>query len=75
MASQIERVTTELRRRILNGEISAGDRVRELEWAPELGVSRTPLRLALVELEKQGLVERKGVRGYHVRSITMDEVA
>lgn len=75
MASLIDRVTSELRRRILSGEIAAGERVRELEWAPELGVSRTPLRLALVELEKQGLVERLGARGYHVRSITMDEVA
>lgn len=75
MASLIERVTSELRRLILSGEIAAGERVRELEWAPELGVSRTPLRLALVELEKQGLVERLGARGYHVRSITMDEVA
>ena len=75
MASLIERVTSELRRRILSGKIAAGERIRELEWAPELGVSRTPLRLALVELEKQGLVERLGARGYHVRSITMGEVA
>ncbi|MBX3606714.1 MAG: GntR family transcriptional regulator [Piscinibacter sp.] len=75
MASQIERVATELRRRILSGELPAGQRVRELEWAPELGASRTPLRLALVELEKQGLLERVGSRGYHVRRITMDEVA
>ena len=75
MASQIERVASELRRRIVSGELAPGRRVLELEWAPELGVSRTPLRLALVELEKQGIVERLGSRGYHVRRITMDEVA
>lgn len=75
MASQIERVATELRRRILCGDLTAGQRVLEVEWAAQLGVSRTPLRLALVELENQGLVERIGRRGYHVRSITMDEVA
>ncbi|WP_157632280.1 GntR family transcriptional regulator [Variovorax sp. CF313] len=75
MASQIERVAAELRRRILKGELLAGQRVLEVEWAQELAVSRTPLRLALAELEKQGLVERLGSRGYHVRVITMDDVA
>lgn len=75
MASQIERVAAELRQRILKGELQAGQRVLEVEWARELAVSRTPLRLALVELEKQGLVERVGSRGYHVRGITMDDVA
>jgi len=74
MASQIERVATELRRRILNRELEAGQRVLEVEWAATLGVSRTPLRLALVELEKQGLLERVGSRGYQVREVTMDEV-
>lgn len=75
MASQIERVVAELRQRILKGELQAGQRVLEVEWAQELAVSRTPLRLALVELEKQGLVERLGSRGYHVRGVTMDDVA
>jgi GntR family transcriptional regulator of vanillate catabolism len=75
MASQIERVAEALRRRILAGELPPGTRIRELQYAPELGVSRTPLRLALVELEQQGLVERVGKRGFAVRRITMDDVA
>lgn len=75
MSSQIERVVGQLRERILSGELTPGQHLRELEWAPILGVSRTPLRLALVELEKQGLVESHGVRGgFHVRGVTMDEV-
>ena len=75
MASQIERVAAELRRRILRGELPPGERIVELHYAPELGVSRTPLRLALVELEKQGLLERGGKRGYRVRRVTLDDVA
>lgn len=75
MASQIERVVTELRRRILNGELAPGERIVELQYAPALGVSRTPLRLALVELEKQGLLELVGKRGFQVRSVTMEDVA
>lgn len=74
MASQIERVVTELRRRILNGELAPGDRIRELQFAPALGVSRTPLRLALSELERQGLLETVGKRGFQVRRVTLDEV-
>ena len=75
MASQIEHVITELRRRIVNGVLPAGERIIETTFAPELGVSRTPLRLALVELERQGLLERGGKRGYRVRIVTLDEVA
>jgi len=75
MATQIERVVTELRRRILSGELPPGERILELQYAPELGVSRTPLRLALVELEKQGLLEQVGKRGFQVRSVTLDDIA
>lgn len=75
MASQIERVTTELRRRILGGVLRPGERVLEVQCSAELGVSRTPLRLALGELEKEGLLERLPSRGFRVRQVTLDEVA
>lgn len=75
MASQIERVTTELRRRILTGKLPAGERILEVQFSAELGVSRTPLRLALGELEKEGLLERLATRGFRVRRVTLDEVA
>lgn len=75
MASQIERVTTELRRRVLDGRLAPGERVVEVHFAAELGVSRTPLRLALGELEKEGLLERLRTRGFRVRRVTLDEVA
>lgn len=75
MASQIERVTEELRQRVLTGRLRAGERVLEVHFSHELGVSRTPLRIALGELEKQGLLERMPTRGYRVRSVTLNEVA
>ncbi|RYX94703.1 MAG: GntR family transcriptional regulator [Comamonadaceae bacterium] len=75
MASQIERVVSELRNQILDGTLAPGVRIRELQYAPELGVSRTPLRLALVELQQQGLLEQVGKRGFQVRKVTLDEVA
>jgi GntR family transcriptional regulator of vanillate catabolism len=75
MASQIDRVVTELRGRILAGTMRPGDRVVELKFTRELQVSRTPLRLALVELEREGLLERLPTRGFRVRRFTMDQIA
>lgn len=75
MASQIDRVTSELRRRILSGELASGERIVELQFAAELEVSRTPLRLALGELEKEGLLERLPTRGFRVRRVTLDDIA
>ena len=75
MSSQIDRVVTELRGRILAGDIPAGHRVVELQFAETLNVSRTPLRIALGELEKEGLLERLPTRGFRVRQFTVDEIA
>lgn len=75
MASQIERVTMELRRRIMAGELKPGERIREIQSSTELGVSRTPLRLALGELEKEGLLQRLPKRGFQVREVTLNEVS
>jgi GntR family transcriptional regulator of vanillate catabolism len=74
MASQTDRVVTELRRRILAGELPAGYRVVEVEFSKDLQVSRTPLRIALGELEKEGLLERLPTRGFRVRSFTLQQI-
>ncbi|SFR88355.1 DNA-binding transcriptional regulator, GntR family [Microbacterium sp. cf046] len=42
---------------ILDGRLSAGERLRDQELAEHLGVSRTPVREALQRLERVGLVE------------------
>jgi GntR family transcriptional regulator of vanillate catabolism len=75
MASQIERVINELRRRVLAGELAPGERLVEVQFSAELGVSRTPLRIALGELEKEGLLERLPKRGFQVRRFTIDAIA
>ena len=49
-------VTDRLRRAILSGEFAEGDPLPETQTAVKLGVSRVPVREALVELERQGLV-------------------
>ncbi len=74
MSTLIRSVTEELRRRILKGTLPAGSRIKEVEFSAELKVSRTPLRLALGELERLGYVEKSGRQGFRVREINMDEV-
>jgi GntR family transcriptional regulator of vanillate catabolism len=75
MSSQIDYTTRELRRKILSGEVAPGNRMVELELSAQLAVSRTPIRIALGELEKEGLLERLPTRGFRVRQFTVDEIA
>lgn len=75
MSSQIDFVIHALRRKILSGETAPGERMVELELSAQLAVSRTPIRIALGELEKEGLLERLPTRGFRVRQFTVDEIA
>lgn len=51
---------------LLTGEISPGERVSIDGLARRLNVSPTPVREALVDLERTGLVVREALRGYRV---------
>ncbi len=52
-----------IKEKILSGNLRVGDRVTETVIADELKISRTPVRKALVSLEKEGLVEVRANRG------------
>lgn len=67
--------TIGLRGLILDGELSAGDRISEIRVAERLGVSRTPLRLALAQLAHESLVEPASGGGFAVRSFSRAQVA
>src|SRR5690606_21773842 len=75
MAVQTDRVISELRDLILSGQAQPGERLTELGYAARLGVSRTPLRLAFAELEKEGLLERMRSGGYCVRTFSITDIA
>jgi GntR family transcriptional regulator, vanillate catabolism transcriptional regulator len=64
-----------LRQLILSGELRAGDRLSEVRLAARLEVSRTPLRLALAQLEHEGLLEPVIGGGFIVRSFSEQQVA
>lgn len=52
--------------RLLSGALSPGDRINESRLAAEIGVSRTPLREALIRLEIEGFVENDKGKGFYV---------
>ena len=51
------RALLQLRELILSGELPGGTRIAELAIVERLGMSRTPIRAALVRLEQEGLLE------------------
>ena len=58
-----------LRNWILDGTFAPGEQLRDKELAVQLGVSRTPIREALLRLEDEGLVQTKPNRSTLVSSI------
>jgi DNA-binding GntR family transcriptional regulator len=66
-----------LRAAIVEGHLSAGERYSVAALADRLGVSRTPVREALLVLERQGLVRferNKGVRILETSAADLEEV-
>ena len=73
-ANAAEVVADILRRAIYEGRLGPGERLREADLAAEIGVSRTPIREALLILQTEGLVEATPNRGSVVRSYTAEEL-
>jgi len=73
-ASQTVKAQLRLRELIVGGELAPGERVPELALVERLGVSRTPVRSALVKLMDEGLLEALPGGGFVVRAFTESEV-
>lgn len=63
-----------LRQALVTGGFAAGERIREVELAARLGVSRGTLREALRHLEQEGLVVTNPHRGTFVVNPTPEEI-
>jgi DNA-binding GntR family transcriptional regulator len=70
-----EQVFQHIATRIVSGEFAPGHRIRDLEVAEELHVSRTPVREALQRLERLGLVVMYPSRYTEVTAVTDETVA
>jgi DNA-binding GntR family transcriptional regulator len=62
-----------VRRAILRGELVAGQRLIEPDLAEMLGVNRSSVRAALIDLAAEGLVERMPNKGARVRIVPVAE--
>jgi DNA-binding GntR family transcriptional regulator len=72
--STVDAVAASLRTRILDGELGAGERLREVELVADYGVARHSLRAALRALAAEGLVTIEPNRGASVARLTAAEV-
>jgi DNA-binding GntR family transcriptional regulator len=76
----IERRTTlrsqvrdELVERMRSGGARPGQSINEVQLAAELGVSRTPLREALIALESEGQIESENGKGFRFVPLSANE--
>ena len=63
----VDTIAAEIRSRIMSGEFPIGAQLRQAELAKAFGVSRTPVREALRQLQSGGLIEVHRNRGAVVR--------
>jgi DNA-binding GntR family transcriptional regulator len=72
--SLVDEIAANIRARIMNGEFAIGTPLRQAALAEEFGVSRTPIREALRQLQNGGLIEVLPNRGAVIRVPTPWEV-
>ncbi len=59
-----EQIEAEIMNRVSAGDFGMGDSINEVALSVELGVSRTPLREALISLSQQGVISRVSGKGF-----------
>ena len=69
-----DEVYRQVLQRIHCGDLPAGRRVRDADLAAQLGVSRTPVREALLRLSRDGALENSVGRGFRVRPLEAAEL-
>src|SRR5215207_3770528 len=73
-SSQTVRAQVRLRELIVGGELPPGARIPELSLVERLGVSRTPVRAALLRLQEEGLLEGLPGGGFAVREFSETDI-
>ncbi|MBX3619760.1 MAG: GntR family transcriptional regulator [Rhizobacter sp.] len=72
--SQTVRAQLKLRELIVGGELKPGSRIAELTLVELLGASRTPIRMALVRLQEEGLLEALPNGGFAVKDFSEADI-
>jgi DNA-binding GntR family transcriptional regulator len=69
-----EQAYTIIKRAITSLQLQPGASIVESQLAQRLGISKTPIRMALVRLEQEGFIETRRASGTFVRRMTFDDV-
>lgn len=72
--SQTVRTQVRLREMIVGGELKPGTRIAELALVERLGASRTPIRMALVRLQEEGLLSPLPNGGFTVKDFSESDI-
>ncbi len=64
----------EIRRRVFSGRLRPGAKIDQDALADELGISKLPIREALITLDHEGVVEHIARRGAFVARMTRDDI-
>lgn len=73
--SQTVKAQLALRDQILSGALRPGERISELQAVETTGASRTPVRMALVRLEEEGLLEAIPSGGFMVKAFSERDIS
>ena len=72
--SQTVKAQLRLRELIVGGDLQPGQRIAELALVERVGVSRTPIRMALVRLQEEGLLDALPGGGFVVKDFSEDDI-
>ncbi len=72
--SMVEAAYDELKHQIINNILPPGFQALEIELASKLGMSRTPVREALIKLQNEGFVEVIPRKGFKVKPLTIQDI-
>lgn len=72
---QTARAYRSIRRMILEGGLPPGHRTSHRNLAEQLGLGRSPVRDAIMQLEAEGLVVQRGQKGILLRDLTLQELS
>ncbi|HDK27383.1 MAG TPA: GntR family transcriptional regulator [Candidatus Atribacteria bacterium] len=69
-----QEVAADIKRAITNGIIKPGERINETQIARDMGISRSPVREALQELKKEGVVINIPYKGTYVNLLGKKDI-
>lgn len=70
----VDHLAEQIQTRIMTGDLASGTKLRQESLAEEFGVSRTPVREALRQLQANGLLEVQPRRGAVVRGPSAQDI-